>query len=202
MDTLWTFVACNLIPLIAFLVGIAATIRILWGLGLRSEKVSEVFESALESPGVRSGMARFREVRPSTPEAALTEMRDLVGADRDTVLRAMEKAELKFWHRMRHFEFWAGVSRCLTVILAFVTLIYALSSLQALLVGLSLEIEHSAAAIVNVLHDILQVISRNIWVIFFLFVLNIVVDARIRGRKERWNIYVNQLRARAMREDM
>jgi len=200
MNMLWSFAVYNLIPFIALLIAIVATVRIFWALGLRSDRMRQIFDRKVEGTSLRSTMAEVGTVPQDAPESGLTELSRLTEPNRNEVLRILGAADIRFWHRIRRLESWASICRYLTGLLVFVTLVYAASSLQQLVVGLSMEVEHNAAAILDVLNNILRVIFRNTWVIFCLFLLNAIIRARIDGRKERWTVFLNRLTRQAVGE--
>ena len=193
MNMLWSFMIYNLIPFLVLLITIVSMVRIFWVLGLRSDRMRETFDRKVEETSLRSTMAEIGTVPHDAPESGLTELSRLMEPNRNEVLRILGAADTRFWHRIKRLESWASVCRYLTGLLVFVTLVYAASSLQQLLVGLSMEVEHNTAAILDVLNNILRVTLRNTWVIFCLFLLNAIVRARIDGRKERWTVLLNRL---------
>ena len=201
MITHWTVSIYNLTTLMVFLVAIIAAARISWKLGLRSRKVNEVFKRAFETPSLRSAVPTFREIPPNSPEYGLAQMCALAEADQDTIFLVLEKAEIEFWRRMGQIESWVGASRYATVVLALATIAFSLCSLQHLAYGLAIEMEHDAAAILDLVQDVLHVMLVGTFGISFLLALNMVTTTLIQRRKDRWNIFFNQLRRRAARED-
>ncbi len=193
MDALWRFLAYDALPLIAILVTLWTIVRVIVVLGPPSDAVSGILDDQDDRAGLHSVLAGLSRIRQNAPECGLTELSSVEAANREKILRLLTAAERQFWRQIRSLEAWTSASTYLTGILVFVTLLYAAGAVHSLAVGLSVEIEHNTAAIVEVVENIVAVVSRNTWIVFCLFVVNQFIRVRVSRRKDRWATLANRL---------
>lgn len=193
MNELWRLFAYDAMPLITVVVAIVAGARVFWCLGLHSDAIDGILDRQRDGTRLRSMLADLRSIPAKVPESGLAELGGVGESKREEVLRVLGTAEAKFRDRIRPLEVGASASAYLTGILLFITLIYAASALRSLMLGLSLEVQHSTSAILDVIQSILVVVSRSAWIVLCLFVLNTVMKIRISRRKERWATFTNRL---------
>jgi hypothetical protein len=193
MHELWRLFVYDAMPLIAVVVAVVGAVRVFWVLGLRSDPIEEILARQRQGTRLRSMLAGLRGIRAKVPESGLAQLGSIGDPNREEVLKVLGTAEGQFRDRIRPLEVWTSVSAYLTGILLFITVVYAASALRSLMVGLSLEIQHSTNAILDVIQNIVVVVFRSAWVVFCLFVLNTVVKFRVTRRKERWATFANRL---------
>ncbi len=193
MDELWRFLVSDAVPLIAVVVAIVAAVLVFRCLGLQSDAIDGMLDRQREGFPLSSMLADLQSIPAKAPESGLAELVTIGESNRDNVLKVLGTAEVKFRDRMHPLEVGASASAYVTGILLFITLIYAATALRSLMLGLSLEVQHSTTAILDVIQSILVVVFRSIWIVLCLFVLNMVAKVRVGRRKERWAAFMSRL---------
>jgi uncharacterized protein (DUF849 family) len=193
MDMFWRFFVYDAMPLIAIVFALGTAVRVVVVLGLRSDAISGLLDQQTPGTNLRSALAKLRGIGSKAPEFGLAELSSVSEPNRDQVIRVLGTAGAQFQRRIRPLEVWTSVSSYLTGVLLFFTLIYVAGALRSLMVGLSLEVEHSTTAILDVIGSVLAVALRGTWVVLCLFVLNTIIELRVNRRKERWANFANRL---------